>query len=103
MDVLAKLSSLTRIASFVSLSNIFIVEGVCVLTFRCKNMAMSTTTIIDGCGAGDREKKATEVVASNCQPPKRNENAVYREHLKENPTMRFFLVNNSASNSNTCG
>ena len=73
MDVLAKLSSLTRIASFVSLSNIFIVEGVCVLTLRCKNMAMSTTTIIDGCGAGDREKKATEVVASNCQPPKRKQ------------------------------
>ena len=53
---MAKLSSLTRISFFVSLGNIFIVEGICVFTFRCKNMAMSTT-IIDGCGAGDREKK----------------------------------------------
>lgn len=36
------------------------------LTFRRKNMAMSTT-IIDDCGAGDREKKATEVVAPATQ------------------------------------
>lgn len=64
------------------------------MTFRRENMAMSTT-IIDDCGAGDREKKATEVVASNCQPPKRNKNAVYREHLKENPTMRFSLLRSS--------